>query len=80
MILSLILAVAQASAAPAVPPVAATPAKQKLICETEEQIGSRLGAKRICHTAEEWDRLRYDDRQAIEQNQKNVNFGNPGGG
>jgi hypothetical protein len=44
--------------------------KPKIICETEEDIGSRLGRKRVCHTAEEWQRLRMETRDAIEKYQQ----------
>jgi hypothetical protein len=53
-------------------PQNASPAKPKpkIICETEEDIGSRLGRKRVCHTAEEWQRLRMETRDAIEKYQQ----------
>ena len=48
----------------------ANPAKPKLICESEQDIGSRLGRKRICHTAEEWQRIKSETRDAIEKFQQ----------
>ena len=39
----------------------ATPAgadDQKKICETVQPTGSRLGAKRVCHTRAEWQQVR----------------------
>ena len=51
-------------------PKPAKPAKAKIICETEEQIGSRLGGKRVCHTAEEWEQIRSDTRQNLEKFQQ----------
>ena len=44
----------------------------KLICEREEQIGSRLGARRICLTAAQWDEQRREHRADIERAQRNV--------
>jgi hypothetical protein len=48
----------------------ANPAKPKLICETEEDIGSRLGRKRVCHTAEQWQQIKAETRDAIEKYQQ----------
>lgn len=56
------------NAAPA--PQNANPAKPKLICETEEDIGSRLGRKRVCHTAEQWQQIKAESRDAIEKYQQ----------
>jgi len=52
------------------PPQKANPAKPKLICETEEDIGSRLGHKRVCHTAEQWQQMKAESRDAIEKYQQ----------
>ena len=52
------------------PPQNANPAKPKLICETEEDIGSRLGRKRVCHTAAEWQQIKSESRDAIEKYQQ----------
>ena len=51
-------------------PQNANPAKPKLICETEEDIGSRLGRKRVCHTAEQWQQIKAESRDAIEKYQQ----------
>lgn len=51
-------------------PQNANPAKPKLICETEEDIGSRLGRKRVCHTAAEWQRIKAESRDALEKYQQ----------
>lgn len=43
----------------------------KLICKREEQIGSRLGAKKVCLTQKQWtDRAEFDREQTerIQQN------------
>ena len=53
--------------------VAATPAavqasvKDKKICKTMEEKGSRLGGKRVCHTKAEWDDLSALQRQDLSQ-------------
>lgn len=41
----------------------------RIICEKQEVIGSRLATKRICMTAAEWDVRRREDREAIEKGQ-----------
>lgn len=46
------------------------PAKAKLICEKEQETGSRLGGKRVCHTKEEWDQIRAETRQNLEKIQQ----------
>lgn len=78
-------ALAQATPAAGSPPPAAVPAAgkdanatdpNKLVCRTVEITGSRLGKKRICHTAEEWAEQRALDRQQIERQQANRYKGN----
>ena len=56
------------NAAPA--PQNANPAKPKLICEVQEETGSRVDRKRVCHTAEEWQRIKAESRDAIEKYQQ----------
>ena len=45
----------------------ATKAKDpnRMICQREEQLGSRLSARKVCMTATEWDQLRRDSREAV---------------
>ena len=46
-----------AQTTPQAQPVQTNPKKpdvNKLICKTEETIGSRLGAKKVCLTVQEW--------------------------
>ncbi len=83
------LAVLLVAAAPAVaqtaPPTQAQPAPKaapnpldKMICRTEEVIGSRLNTQRVCMTAREWKDQSDDTRQAVEriqQGQGNVPSG-----
>ena len=52
-----------ASVSPAVP-AATAPAKPKLICQTFVPTGSRLGGKKICMTAKEW-QTRADQDQDV---------------
>lgn len=36
---------------------ASKPVKPKMICRDEEEIGTRLGGRRVCHTQEEWNQI-----------------------
>ena len=40
------------------------------ICETVEETGTRLGAKRICMTAAQWEQQRRNDRESVERAQR----------
>lgn len=52
----------------------AEPAKQeKKICQTERMTGSRTRNTRICLTRAEWDRLRRNTKQDIDDLQRNGN-------
>lgn len=42
----------------------------KLICKKEEQIGSRLGAKKVCMTLEQWQARTSQDRDQLERVQQ----------
>jgi len=49
-------------------------ANAKLICKKEESIGSRLGAKKVCLTADEWKVLAQENREHTEDIQKDSGF------
>ena len=62
---------AQGTAAPSSTAAAnAKPSKDALICEQQEDTGSRVSRKRVCHTAEEWQSLKAQSRDAIEKYQQ----------
>lgn len=72
--LSLLLCTTAAVAATQAPqtPVATNgvkPVKEKLICEQQEQVGSRLGGHRVCKTAAQWADERQQARMAIDRSQ-----------
>src|SRR5438067_4836503 len=53
-------------------PTQAKPANpnDKIICERQDEIGSRLGAKKVCKTAAQWEeerRTEQNDLQKIQQ-------------
>jgi hypothetical protein len=69
--------IAPATASPAAPATAAQPAKpkyaEKVICEHEEVIGSRLEGRRVCKTASQWAADRAEARAAVDHSQTNRN-------
>lgn len=68
-------ATAQTTQAPAVPQQQQAVSGQRdpandVICERQEDTGSRLSSHKICHTRSQWQQLRYDDRDAVEKIQR----------
>lgn len=43
----------------------------RMICEKQEELGSRLSTKRVCRTAAEWEAIRHEARQNLERAQTN---------
>jgi len=41
----------------------------RIICEKMEETGSRLSARRVCMTAQQWDDRRRTDREGVENAQ-----------
>lgn len=69
--------VAIAQTAPSPAPAAPTAAKKdKMVCQTMESTGSRLGKKRVCRTAAEWTEINAIDRRDVERMQANRYNGN----
>jgi hypothetical protein len=44
----------------------------KMICEDEEVVGSRLATKRVCMTRAQWAERRQNDRALIDRSQTGV--------
>jgi hypothetical protein len=42
------------------------------VCENLTMVGSRLAKKRVCATRAEWEERRREDRQAVDQIQKQI--------
>jgi hypothetical protein len=67
---------AAAQTAPADPATSSAPATQqvkdpnRIICERQEEIGSRLGGKKICKTAQEWQDSRQQTRDTVDDWQR----------
>ena len=56
-------------------PVPAPTAKtdvNKLVCKREETLGSRLGAKKVCLTVQQWQDRAAQDRDQLERVQQGV--------
>lgn len=54
---AVVLAAPVAAQSPQAQPIQADPKKSdsnKLVCKTEDSIGSRLGNKKVCLTVQEW--------------------------
>ena len=72
------LAIVAVIPAKAATPVAAQPQSSaasdpnEKICESLPVIGSRLAKKRVCATRAEWEEQRRQDRQAVDQIQKQI--------
>jgi invasion protein IalB len=63
------------------PPPAKAKSSDRLVCEKEEQIGSRLATKKVCMTAEQWQEQRARHREQLEKfQQQNTSTGTPSGG
>ena len=63
---------AQGNAAPSTsaPASAAPPGHASLICEYQDDTGSRVARKKLCYTAEEWQRIKAESRESIEKYQQ----------
>lgn len=46
--------------------------QNRMICEKQEEIGSRLGGKKVCHTAAEWQELRRQNKEQIDDWQQRL--------
>lgn len=44
----------------------------KIVCKSEETIGTRLGAKKVCLTVAEWNNLQREQRERTERIQSSV--------
>jgi hypothetical protein len=51
---------------------AKTAPKEKKICRTERVTGSLVAQRRVCMTAEEWDKLALETRKDLEDIQRNA--------
>lgn len=54
------------------PPVSVKDDSNKIVCKKEEQIGTRLGAKKVCMTVADWQRIAQLNREETERAQINA--------
>lgn len=73
----LTLAVALAAPAAARPKDAKDRDPNKVVCEKQEVLGSRLATKRVCKTRAEWAEQRRADRDLVQRSQLGVRQDNP---
>jgi invasion protein IalB len=52
----------------------------KIVCERQDEIGSRLGGKKVCKTAAEWELERQQQRGDVEKEQQMVTGTGKSGG
>lgn len=50
----------------------------RMICEREDTTGTRLGARKVCLSAAQWQEKRREHREELERAQKNVGIKNEG--
>lgn len=71
---------AAASVEPTAKPAADAANKEKLICRTQDKIGSRLGGKRVCNTKARWAEIEADSVASVrgfqQERQSNPTNGN----
>ena len=70
-LLSLSLAAQQAPAAEV------TPAKPKVQCRSEVSTGTRIGRKRVCASAREWDQQRQEQLDSMAQDRARAERSRP---
>jgi hypothetical protein len=62
------------------PPTQKAKDSNRMICEKQEELGSRLGGKKVCKTAAEWQEWRQQNRDVLEDWQRqHTNPGTPAG-
>lgn len=49
----------------------------RMVCEKQEVLGTRLSSKRVCKTAAEWAMQRREERNAIDRAQRERNSPQP---
>lgn len=50
----------------------------RMVCQREETTGTRLGARKVCLTALQWEEKRREHREQLERAQQNVGIKNEG--
>ena len=61
------------------PAPSATPPVEKLICRTDQALGSRLQQKRVCMTAAQWRAAARNDADDLDRRLRTTHTEAPGG-
>ena len=61
-----------------VPVPAAGTDVNKIVCERQEEIGSRLKGKKVCLTVQQWREFKNQSRDDVEEMQRHANTGRSG--
>lgn len=72
---AVIAAPVAAQTTPAAQPAPANSKKSdvdKLVCQRQDEIGSRLNAKKVCMTVKEWQEFRSQNRESLERWQQSA--------
>ena len=67
-------ALAQTSTGDTVGPSATKAELDRIVCERQEQLGSRLGGRKVCKTIREWQEQRRVQREEAERVQRGGNL------
>ena len=83
LVIAAVPAAAQDTADPVAPqPIVVSTEKSevnRIVCKKQEQIGSRLGAKKVCLTVKEWQDRAAADRTETERIQQSARAPSSGG-
>ena len=44
----------------------------RIICEKQEEIGTRLGGRKVCKTAAQWEAQRQQEQQDVQKEQQMI--------
>ncbi len=50
----------------------AKPVKERMICRSQERLGTRLGAKRVCNTKARWAEIEAESGAAVRDAQRSM--------
>ncbi len=65
-------AAAQVSSIETARPALKSKDPNRIVCERQDTTGTRLGSRKVCLTAAQWQEKRREHREELERAQKNV--------
>lgn len=48
------------------------PVQERMVCRTQERLGTRLGGKRVCNTKARWDEIESESGAAVRDAQRTM--------